>query len=30
MNILMPDMGKLVYLAIGVVVAKKLLPKLAG
>lgn len=28
MGILMPDAGKVVYLIIGVVVAKKLLPKL--
>jgi len=26
----MPDVGKIVYLVIGVVVAKKLLPKLGG
>lgn len=30
MGILMPDVGKFVYLVIGVVVAKKLLPKLGG
>lgn len=30
MNVLMPDVGKVVYLIIGVVVAKKLLPKLGG
>jgi hypothetical protein len=30
MGILMPDAGKFVYLIIGVVVAKKLLPKLSG
>jgi hypothetical protein len=28
--VLMPDVGKIVYLVIGVVVAKKLLPKLGG
>lgn len=28
MAILMPDMGKILYLVVGVVVAKKLLPKL--
>lgn len=30
MAVLMPDMGKLLYLVIGVVVAKKVLPKLGG
>ena len=30
MAILMPDVGKIVYLVIGVVVGKKLLPKLGG
>lgn len=30
MNLLMPDAGKVVYLVIGVIVAKKLLPKLGG
>lgn len=30
MAILMPDMGKIVYLVIGVAVAKVLLPKLGG
>lgn len=30
MTLLMPDAGKIVYLIIGVVVAKKLLPKLGG
>lgn len=30
MAVLMPDVGKIVYLVIGVVVAKKLLPKLGG
>jgi hypothetical protein len=30
MNVLMPDLGKLVYLVIGVVVAKKVLPKVMG
>lgn len=30
MGILMPDAGKLAYLLIGIVVAKKLLPKLGG
>lgn len=30
MGMLMPDTGKIVYLIIGVVVAKKLLPKLGG
>lgn len=30
MGILMPDVGKFVYLVIGVVVAKKLLPKFGG
>lgn len=30
MNLLMPDLGKAVYLVIGIVVAKKLLPKLGG
>ena len=30
MTLLMPDAGKIVYLVIGVVVAKKLLPKFGG
>jgi len=30
MGLLMPDAGKLLYLVIGVVVAKKLLPKVMG
>lgn len=30
MALLMPDVGKILYLVIGVVVAKKLLPKLGG
>ena len=30
MNLLMPDLGKLVYLVLGVIVAKKVLPKVAG
>lgn len=30
MAVLMPDVGKIVYLVLGVVVAKKLLPKLGG
>jgi hypothetical protein len=30
MAVLMPDVGKIVYLILGVVVAKKLLPKLGG
>jgi hypothetical protein len=30
MAMLMPDAGKILYLVIGVVVAKKLLPKLGG
>lgn len=30
MGVLMPDLGKFVYLIIGVVVAKKVLPKLGS
>lgn len=30
MAVLMPDVGKIVYLVLGVIVAKKLLPKLGG
>jgi len=30
MGILMPDAGKVVYLLLGVLVAKKVLPKLGG
>jgi hypothetical protein len=30
MGLLMPDAGKVVYLIIGVIVAKKVLPKLGG
>lgn len=30
MAVLMPDVGKLVYLVLGIVVAKKVLPKLGG
>lgn len=30
MAVLMPDVGKIVYLILGVVVAKKVLPKLGG
>lgn len=30
MAVLMPDVGKIVYLVLGVVVAKKLLPKFGG
>jgi hypothetical protein len=28
--VLMPDVGKIIYLVLGVVVARKLLPKLGG
>lgn len=30
MAVLMPDMGKVIYLVLGVVVAKVVLPKLGG
>lgn len=30
MGLIMPDLGKILYLALGVVVAKKLLPRLGG
>ncbi len=30
MNLVRPDMGKLVYLVIGIAVAKVVLPKLGG
>lgn len=30
MNLLMPDLGKGLYLIIGIIVAKKLLPRLGG